>query len=462
LSESTADPSIITELPALPIEFRFRDFPDKLVVHIMLFQRKNRKDLREVKGQKTKDGNNKMKVALFTNNFFPRLSGVSVAVNFVNSALNRKGIDTLVVAPDYGYGKMVRGVEVFRVKSVYLMPMRMSLPLSRFDEEAISEVMDNWKPDLIHSHHPFLLGKAGLDMANRLDVPLVYTFHTLYEFFTHYFMLDTDAVKKAVRDYVVRYANRCDQVVAPTEPIREHLINVGVTTPVKTVPTGIDFTRFKKVTDEQVKGLRKNYGLGKFDGVLLYVGRISKEKNVYLCLRALKKLVDRGKNYALMYIGDGPEIEGLKAEAGELELTDRVVWGGFLDQDTLAAAYFLGDVFLFPSPSDTQGIVLYEAGAAGLPVVATETMASRAAVKPGKNGLFAEEDPDDFAEKIETILSDRDRFAEQFDTDKFSHDYLGDVYSDMYRYLIEQGRKESGREETGLTRLVDEIMALIG
>jgi glycosyltransferase involved in cell wall biosynthesis len=403
-----------------------------------------------------------MRAGIFTNNFYPRLSGVAVAVSFLDEALKRHGHDTLIVAPDYGYGRKVRGMEVFRVKSVYLRPMRVSLPLARFDESAIREVMNNWKPELIHSHHPFWLGKAAMDAADELDVPLVYTFHTLYEFFTHYFMLDTDAVRKAVREFVIRYADRSDLVIAPTAPIKDYLLSIGVKTRVEAVPTGIDFSRFKKVTPEQVEGLAKVYGLDKFEGVLLAVGRVSKEKNVYLSLRALAELTRRGLNYALLFFGDGPEIGPLQSEAKQLKVSERVIWGGFLDQDTLAVAYFLGDVFLFPSLSDTQGIVLYEARAAGLPVVATDSMASRAAVVPGENGLFAKDDPKDFADKIEKIMNDPKSFGAPFDTEAFSHQSLGRTYDGLYREVRKKGRKKPDSQASkSLTRLFDEIKGML-
>ncbi|HUT52097.1 MAG TPA: glycosyltransferase [bacterium] len=403
-----------------------------------------------------------MRAGIFTNNFYPRLSGVAVAVNFLDTALKMQGHETLVVAPDYGYGRKVKGVEVFRVKSVYLRPMHVSLPLARFDEAALKEVMDDWKPEIIHSHHPFWLGKAALDTADEAGVPLVYTFHTLYEFFTHYFMLDTDSVRKAVREFVIRYTDRCDLVIAPTEPIKDYLKSIGVKTRVEAVPTGIDFSRFKKVTPDQVEGLAKVYKLDRFDGVLLAVGRISKEKNAALALHALAELKRRGKNYALLIFGDGPEIGSLQDEAKDLKIAESVIWGGFLDQDTLAVAYFLGDVFLFPSGSDTQGIVLYEARAAGLPVVATDSMASRAAVKEGENGLFAADDPKDFADKIEQILSDRKNFRAPFDTEAFSHQSLGQTYDRLYNEAIKKGRKKPDPQAaTSLSRLLDEIKSMV-
>ncbi|MFO8057512.1 MAG: glycosyltransferase [bacterium] len=402
-----------------------------------------------------------MKVEIFTNNFLPRISGVAVAVNFLNTALNKAGHQTMIVAPDYGYGRRIRGIEVFRVRSLYLKPKRVAMPFANVDEPAIREVTDNWAPDLIHSHHPFGLGNAALEMADSRQVPLVYTFHTLYDFFAHYLFLDTEKVRKAVRDYVVRYANRCDLVITPTEPIKEHLRKEGVTTRIEAVPTGIDFSRFQKVKDEQVEEFRKEHGLTRFDKVLLNVGRISREKNVYLALSALKELTERGKNYCLLFVGDGPEKDGLADQAEEWGISDRLIWGGFLDQDSLAGAYFAGDVFLFPSMSDTQGIVLYEAEAAGLPIVATDSMASRAELREGENGLFAENDPHDFADKIEEVLSSPEDYTADFDTDAFSAEELGRTYDRLYREVLARGRQPEPEDNTIFSRLLDEIKELI-
>jgi len=180
-----------------------------------------------------------------------------------------------------------------------------------------------------------------------------------------------------------------------------------------------------------------------------------------LTLAALKTLTDRGHDFALLFIGDGTEINNLQSQALEWGLEDRVIWGGFLDQDTLALAYFLGDIFLFPSLSDTQGIVLYEARAAGLPIVATESMASRAVVKPGINGLFAADDPEDFADKIEEVVSRRDQFSEPFDSFSFSHEALGQTYDRLYRETVHQGRSVDPGADSAFARLIEEIKSLL-
>ncbi len=336
-----------------------------------------------------------MKVAIFTNNFYPRLSGVSVAVRFLDQALKGMGIETFLVAPDYGFGPELQDTKVLRVTSVALTPMKVSMPLPFLDHEEIEEQVEQFAPDLIHVHHPFWLGKAGMDLADKWQVPLVYTFHTLYEFFAHYLLLDTEAVRSAVREYVVRFSDRCDLVIAPTKPIGDYLTDIGAKSRVEAVPTGINFNRFDNVSENELEQKKKEYDLDRFDEVLVYVGRIAKEKNVELLFEALALLADRGHNLAMIVAGDGPEMRSLKKECERLHIDDRVIWAGFMDQDELVKVYLLGDLFLFPSDSDTQGIVLYEARAAGMPLLASDSLASRAIVEPGRNGLFAKQTPAD-------------------------------------------------------------------
>ena len=402
-----------------------------------------------------------MRVGLFTNNYLPRLSGVSVAVNFIDTALKKRGHETAIIAPDYGHDDEVDGADVYRITSLSIPSINFALPLASFDRNEIRAGIEQWRPDIIHSHHPFLLGEAAMRVADEFNIPLVYTFHTLYEFFTHYVMLDFDAARAAVRNYVLEYVNQCDLVIAPTEPIREYLLSIGATVRVETVPTGIDFSRFKRVTPEAVDTLAEKYGIRRFDATLLSVGRITEEKNVQRCLDTLVELVARGHNVGLLMLGDGPDVQQLKQEAKRRGVGDRLIMGGFLDQDALAVAYHLGDVFLFPSPSDTQGIVLYEAQAAGMPIVATKTMASQAAVHPGENGLFADDDPRDFADKVEQILADRQRYSKPLDTDTYSHDTLGCTYERLYRETMAAGRTRPTKPTNSFTALLDEVKSRV-
>ncbi len=393
-----------------------------------------------------------MKVAIFTNNYLPRISGVSVAVTFLEEALQHHGHETMVVAPDYAVpGEGIGDADesplhpVVRVPSLAFPNKHVSVPFEAIGRPAVMRAVDAFVPDIIHSHHPFSLGKTAQECSAALDVPLCYTFHTLYEFFAHYVGLDLDPVRKFVRDLVVGYAQGCDRVVAPTDPIRAHLHEQGCQTPVVTIPTGLDMARFDDVSCGDVARLRQRFGLDSFDDVLLSVGRITKEKNVMLCVDTLAEVVARGRNAALLMLGRGPDVEAVRRRARKQGVAQRLVFGGFLSQRELAAVYRLGKVFLFPSVSDTQGIVLYEALACGVPIVATDSMASRAAVDHGSNGLFAAELPVAFADAVCRIL-DNSSFTEfNFDTTPFSREDIGVRYTALYSDMVTEGRRQRAK-----------------
>ena len=386
-----------------------------------------------------------MRIAIFTNNYLPRVSGVAVAVDFQESALRKLGHETLVIAPDYALGEDVKNVKVVRVKSLAFTSQRFAIPLNFLDKDLIKEELERFNPDIIHTHHPFLLGKTALEMADQFQVPLVYTFHTLYDMFAHYFLMDTKQVRKQVREYVVNFCNCCDLVTTPTEPIRQYMIKSGVTTKTATLPTGVDFSRFDNISKARLKKRAKKLHLERFSRVLLYAGRISREKNLSLVVKALKRLYDQARNPVLIIAGEGPARRSLEKEAEKLGVDDRIIWAGFVPQNELPEFYYLADVFVFPSPADTQGIVLYEAAAADLPIVAVESMAGRALIKDGENGMFARNDARDFARKIGEVLDHSEKFNMFFDRDQFSADSLSKRLESLYQAAAEKGRTRQAR-----------------
>ena len=238
-----------------------------------------------------------MRVVLFTNNFFPRVSGVSVAVQFQHDALVARGHKLMVVAPDYARDSHTPEMNLFRVTSLALPHKFVSLPLPGAGSHALREAVEEFSPDLVHSHHPFVLGIAAMEMANVMAVPICYTFHTLYDYFTHYVGLDLQSVNAAVRDYVMEYASRCDAVVAPTDPVGEYLVTNGCRTPITTIPTGIDAARFEGTEAATIERLRTRFGTRRFDHLLLSAGRITKEKHVDRAIEAFTKI---GRKYEIL------------------------------------------------------------------------------------------------------------------------------------------------------------------
>jgi glycosyltransferase involved in cell wall biosynthesis len=395
------------------------------------------------------------RVALFTNNYLPRVSGVAVAVDFLERALSAAGHATLVVAPDYGpaaedaLGR--RGAaNLRRVRSLPLRRVGAAIPLPRFDRPL--RTVAAFRPDVLHAHHPFLLGESAIAAADALGVPLVYTFHTLYESFLPHVGLDLPPVARAVRAFVRRFVERCDLVVAPTEPVRRHLVSaLGVSVPTATAPTGLDPERFERRSRGAAAQVRAALGLGRRTPLLVWAGRITAEKNPRLALRTLEALVERGYDAGLVFLGEGPAVDELTRESAALGFAPRVAFAGFVGQERLPEHLAAGDVFLFTSACDTQGIVAYEAWAAGLPIVAVRSMAGRAVVEPGRNGLLSDADPRSFADAVER-LRERPELAEQpFPWEVFGPPALAEAWGRIYAEAMSLGRRSVAGLRPGTT-----------
>lgn len=404
-----------------------------------------------------------VRVALFTNNYLPRVSGVAVAVDFLERSLRAAGHETLVLAPDYGTRFDEVAPRVHRVTSLALPSLNAAVALPALDARGLRAALDEFRPDVLHSHHPFLLGSAAADAATELRLPLVYTFHTLYEFFAHYVKLDFEPVQRRVQQFVRGYLERCDLVVAPTEPIRRYLVeDLGVTLPTAAVPTGLDPERFRALGRPRRAQIRSAFGFDRFETVLVWAGRVAAEKNPTLALETLAALVERGRDAGLVLLGDGPQRDELSAEAGRRGLAERLTICGFQSQDELPATLAAGDVFLFSSFADTQGIVLYEAWAAGLPIVAVDSLAARAVIEPGANGLIVESAPRAFADAVERLLTEPGLGGLPFPWSRFGPAPLAEAWGDLYAQAIERGRRAEPVAVGTFESLLEELRRLRG
>jgi glycosyltransferase involved in cell wall biosynthesis len=404
-----------------------------------------------------------VRVALFTNNYLPRVSGVAVAVDFLERSLRAAGHETLVLAPDYGTPFEEVAPRVHRVTSLALPSLNAAVALPALDSGRLRSALEAFRPDVLHSHHPFLLGAAAADAAAAMRLPLVYTFHTLYEFFAHYVKLDFEPVQRRVQQYVRGYLDRCDLVVAPTEPIRRYLVeDLGVTLPTAAVPTGLDPGRFGSLGPLRREQIRSALGFDRFQTVLVWAGRVAAEKNPALALETLDALVGRGRDAGLALLGDGPQRDELRAEAARRGLEDRLMICGFQSQDELPATLAAGDAFLFSSFADTQGIVLYEAWAAGLPIVAVDSLAARAVVEPEANGLLAAATPEAFADAVERLLADPGLGDRPFPWERFGPEPLAEAWGVLYAQAIERGRRTEPAVAGTFESLLEELKRLRG
>ncbi|MFH1496368.1 MAG: glycosyltransferase, partial [Verrucomicrobiota bacterium] len=325
-----------------------------------------------------------MKIIHFTNTFLPHVGGVARAVQTLLEDQLEARHDVLVVAPEFAEGGAPARIEkhVERLTAITHFndsDFSVRLPFAA----TFSQRLAGFDNDIIHAHHPFLLGDTALREAASRQVPIVFTHHTLYENYTHYLPFESEAAGDMAAEIATRYANRCDAVIAPSESVRELILSRGVNVPVHVVPTGIDTRRI--ATGDSTRA-RARWKLPADAPVIGHLGRLAPEKNLGYLAEAIALALQKIPAARALVVGSGPSRKAMQAAFRSAGVADRVVFTGKLSGRPLHDAYAAMNVFAFASTSETQGLVLAEAMAAGNPVVALDAPGAREVVRDGRNG----------------------------------------------------------------------------
>lgn len=334
-----------------------------------------------------------MRIALLTNTFTPHVGGVARSVESFAAEYRRLGHGVLVVAPEFE-GAPEHEEGVVRVPAIVRFNgSDFSVPVPV--PGRVAAAFDRFRPEIVHSHHPFLLGDTALRLAAARDLPVVFTHHTLYERYTHYVPGDSPVMKRFAIDLAVGYCNLCDAVIAPSESVEVLLRARGVTVAMRTIPTGVDLARFE---GGDGAAFRRALGIPAEALVVGHVGRLAAEKNLSFLARAVARFLAQRPGARFLLVGGGPARGAVVEELARCGLADRLHVAGVLGGEALVSAYKAMDVFAFASHSETQGMVLAEALAAGVPLVAVDACGVREVVRHGENGrLLAADDEVAFA-----------------------------------------------------------------
>jgi 1,2-diacylglycerol 3-alpha-glucosyltransferase len=347
-----------------------------------------------------------VRVALFTNTYVPFCGGVTISVETLRRGLEASRHEVWVLAPRFP-GAPPDGDRVIRYPSV---------PAATYPEFAIAipyspriaARVRRLQVDIVHAHHPFLLGPVARRLARRLGVPVVFTYHTRYEKYAHYVPLSRRLVERAAVRLSTRFADQCDAILAPSGLIRDELQARGVRPPIAVVPTGVDLQRFQP---GDRAAARRGLGLPENGLLLLYVGRLDREKSVDRVLLAFDRVAGTLPDARLALVGQGTEAARLRALAQSLAATSRIMFLGARPHDGLAAYYRAADAFVFASETETQGLVLAEAAACGIPAVAVSAPGCDEVVRDGETGLLTKSDTTTLAEAVISLLLDDTRRA---------------------------------------------------
>ena len=359
-----------------------------------------------------------MKIVMFTNTYLPHVGGVAKAVKTLEDACRGHGHEIRVIAPEFkGYVKSPDVLRVPAIQNFNGSDFSVQLPKPR----VIGDFMKEFQPDLIHSHHPFLLGDAAMREAWKRHIPIVFTHHTLYERYTHYVPMDSPALKRVAIQLATEYCNLCDRIIAPSESIARLLKERGVTTPIQAIPTGIDTAFFAAGNGDR---FRQQAGIPADAKVIGHVGRLAMEKNLGFLAEAVACCLRQSPEAVFLVVGDGSARREMQAVFDRSELGSQVHFTGNLTGNDLADAYAAMDWFVFASRTETQGLVLAEAMALGKPVVALDGPGVREIVCSGSNGLLLDGHApvDEFASALLSLMNDPERSRQMAENARLTAD----------------------------------------
>ena len=339
-----------------------------------------------------------MKIAMMTNSYKPYIGGVSISIERLSEGLRENGHEVVVFAPNYK--EQEAEDNVVRYHSVMKGIVNgFSIPNS-FDP-GIEKQFRAGNFDVIHVHHPMLIGRTARYLSKKYDVPLCFTYHTRYEQYLHY--IKAPFLEGVIPNYVNHYINGCDIIFAPTYSAQAYLEEIGSEVKLAVLPTGIDTQSFETDTEESAT-LRKSL-LGEKQHLFCTVARLAKEKNLDFLFRVLAgRKQKHGSDFRFAVVGEGPYQKQLHKLAEELELQEEIIFVGKVPNKQIKNYCKAADLFLFSSLSETQGIVLLEAMAAATPVLAVKASGVRDIVVNGRNGYMTCLSETEFEGKLDDLL----------------------------------------------------------
>lgn len=375
-----------------------------------------------------------MKIGLFTDGYLPQVNGVSTTIEELKESLEKRKNSVYIIAPKYP-NYIDEEKNILRLKSfkIFRNPeIRLSY---LFPEKSLQKVLRT-NFDIIHGFSGGSVTSLGLTLARIKRKPYVFTYNTRWNKYTHY-ILEGKVVKPKVFEKVAQiYCNACDHIIAPSVSVKKELLSFGVKKPITVIPNGVDTNKFKPSKDNF---LRKKLHLKANDKIVLYVGRLAKEKSVDFLIKSFSKLAN--PNYFLVIVGGGSEKDNLQKLAKKLNIENRVYFLGHVNYDDIPKIYRGAEVFTFFSQSETQGMVILEAMSSGLPVLALNDKVFSEFIENGKDAILIGKNEKLFIENLKNLLENpnlRKKLAlnARKKAQKFSIDEMTKKFENLYKELI--------------------------
>lgn len=343
-----------------------------------------------------------LNIAIFTECYHPIINGVIVSIDTYVKEFKKLGHKVYIFAPSSPKYKDKEDY-VFRFLSLpYPVPVEYRFPLP-IPQKLLHKIKD-LNIEVVHTQTPFFIGAIAKYVSLRNNIPLIFTYHTQYDKYSHYVPLPQNSVKKTAISWSRIFCNRCNWIIAPSQEIKNFLESIGITTPVEAIPTGIDLDEFNNLKPQE---FREKIKVGKNEKVLITAGRLAKEKNMEFILRSFRLILNEYENIKLLIIGGGPYQKALEKYNEKLNLKENTIFTGAVPKKEVIQYCAASDIFVFASVTETQGLVILEAMATGKPIVAIESTGVNEVVEDGVEGFLCPPDENIFKEKvIELLIND--------------------------------------------------------
>jgi 1,2-diacylglycerol 3-alpha-glucosyltransferase len=377
-----------------------------------------------------------VRIGIFTNCYLPMVNGVVGAIGLLKRGFEEQGHEAYIFAPAFDDYRDTEE-RIYRYPALDLT-REVKYPVAVPFSPRIQKTLDLMALDLIHCHHPFVLGPVGHKAAQRKRIPTVYTFHTQYEQYSHYIPLPLNVVNWISRRKIRNFCQSVAQITTPAESARELLIHYGVTNPVTVIPN----PTLLATGAGDGGAIRARYGL-EGQKVLITIGRIAAEKNLGLLLQSYRYILSRTApgSIRLMIVGDGPELENLKQTSMAMGLQDRVVFTGLVAPADVPQYLAAADLFVMTSLSEVKPLSQLEALAAGVPLISVKAPGANDTIIDDVNGRLVPDDPAEIGEAVLRILADetnllRFRKAALRTAERYSHSKIAAEYLELFERTI--------------------------
>ncbi len=387
-----------------------------------------------------------MNIGIFSDTYFPQLNGVATSIRTLSTALEERGHHVYIFTPSDPRCGNENEPNVFRLPSIPVFFVR-NYRAGYICPPHVLKKIHGMNLDIIHTQTEFPLGFLGKLISTTQGIPMVHTYHTMYEDYVHYIGGGHVVTPDMARDFSRMFCNTAMDVIAPTHKTEQLLKSYGVTKPISVIPTGIDTSRFQKTQYDpaEILELRHSLGLEETTPVIISIGRIAREKSIDVVIGALPELLEKLPETKMVIVGEGNEIENLGKFAESIGVGEHVIFTGGKPWTEIGKYYQLGNVFCSASVSETQGLTFAEAMAGGVPVVAKKDECIENIITDGETGLLFE-DSADLPGLLYRVLTDKALSAQLSEAsiqamERLSVKAFADSVEQLYQKILDSGER---------------------